>query len=242
MSFDNFIVRPKRQLVEKYQKIEMWLQLNNDHLAELEQHIAMLPTEAEPLSPDEQESTAIVYTNFQDKLIEVRENSGVYVVSGSNELELYRKRVEFYIKDNQNNLTIQRIKRNLSITRLDLEELENKLFDASGIGDLAQYQSTIHPDKSLGVFIRELVGLDRGAAKDAFATYLDESKFNSQQIRFVNTIIDYLTQNGVMSPSMLAQAPFTDIHFEGVFGLFDDPVAIDLRDTIKRVEAMAVGE
>ncbi|MCF2921337.1 hypothetical protein L1264_12705 [Pseudoalteromonas sp. APAL1] len=104
------------------------------------------------------------------------------------------------------------------------------------------YLKTIHPDKSLGVFIRELVGLDRGAAKEAFAEYLGETKFNSQQLRFVNTIIDYLTQNGVMSPAMLAKPPFSDIHFEGVFGLFDDGTVMDLRYKIKDVEAKAVGE
>ena len=67
-------------------------------------------------------------------------------------------------------------------------------------------------------------------------------KYNSQQLRFVNTIIDYLTQNGVMSPAMLAKPPFSDIHFEGVFGLFGDGVVMDLRNKIKEVEARAVGE
>ncbi|HBY85872.1 MAG TPA: restriction endonuclease subunit R [Colwellia sp.] len=331
MNLDNFMVRPKRQVVEKYQKVEMWFHLTNEHLAELEKQVAILPTEADPLAPDEKdeelalrfdhmllsmqlalvdktgisdfyrdklnqiaakleskasvpavgeqlewiqyvqsanfwtdlsleeleqtrrklrllmrfiekESTGIVYTNFQDELLDVRENEGVYNISSGNELELYRKKVESYIKENQDNLTIQRIKRNQPITKLDLAELDNKLFEASGIGDIETYQSTIHPDKSLGVFIRELVGLDRGAAKEAFADYLDDAKFNSQQIRFVNTIIDFLTQNGVMSPAMLAKPPFSDIHFEGVFGLFEDSVVMDLRNRIKRVEAQAVGE
>ncbi|MGY0587998.1 MAG: type I restriction-modification enzyme R subunit C-terminal domain-containing protein, partial [Paraglaciecola chathamensis] len=79
-------------------------------------------------------------------------------------------------------------------------------------------------------------------AKEAFSVYLDEATYNSQQIRFVNTIIDYLTQNGVMSPAMLAKPPFSDIHFEGVFGLFDDGAVMDLRNRIKGIEASAVGE
>lgn len=41
---------------------------------------------------------------------------------------------------------------------------------------------------------------------------------------------------------MLAKPPFSDIHFEGVFGLFGDGVVMDLRNKIKEVEARAVGE
>ena len=336
MNLDNFMVRPKRLVVEKYQKQEMSFHLTNEHLAELEKQVAILPTEALPLEPDEKEeelalrfdhmllsmqlafvektgisdfyrdklnqiaakleskasvpavgeqlewiqyiqsdhfwtdlyygetgleeleatrrklrllmrfiekeSTEIVYTNFQDELLEVRENEGVYQIDSGNQLALYRKKVESYIKENQDNLTIQRIKRNQPITKLDLEELDKKLFETSGIEDIEKYQITIHPDKPLGVFIRELVGLERGAAKEAFADYLDEAKFNAQQIRFVNTIIDYLTQNGVMSASMLAKPPFSDIHFEGVFGLFDDSVVMDLRNRIKGIDKSAVGE
>ena len=330
MNLENFMVRPKRKVVEKYQKLDTWWQLDNVDIAELEKEIAVLPTEAEPIAPDEKEeelalrfdhmlltmqlgligkigisdyyrdkltqiaskleskssvpavsdqlewiqyvqsahfwtditleeleqtrrklrlllrfidkeSKGVVYTDFKDTLLGVNENQGVYTFNMDDSLELYRKRVESYIREHQDDLTIQRIKRNLPITKLDLEELDNKLFDVSGIGDMDSYLKTIHPDKSLGVLIRELIGLDRGAAKEAFAEYLDEAKYNSQQLRFVNTIIDYLTQNGVMSPAMLAKPPFSDIHFEGVFGLFDDAVVMDLRSKIKHIEAQAVG-
>jgi type I restriction enzyme R subunit len=222
--------------IEYVQSTNFWMETSLEDLEQTRRRLRLL------IHLIKKEKLGIVYTNFKDELLGIKENSGVYNVSPGTSLALYRKKVEAYIKANLDNLTIQRIKRNLPITKLDLKALEDKLFDASGIGDLAEYEATIHPDKSLGVFVRELVGLDRGAAKEAFAEYLDEAKFNSQQIHFVNTIIDYLTQNGVMNPSMLAKAPFTDIHFEGVFGLFDDNVVIGLRNTVKRVEALAVGE
>lgn len=112
----------------------------------------------------------------------------------------------------------------------------------SGIGDPMQYQETTHLDKSFGVFISELAGMDRDAAKEAFADYLDEAKFNAQQLRFINTIIDYLTQNGVMSPKQLAQPPFSDIHYETITGVFSLEEAIRIRDTFKGTESRAVGE
>ncbi|MFT6990699.1 MAG: hypothetical protein ACJASL_002681 [Paraglaciecola sp.] len=54
---------------------------------------------------------------------------------------------------------------------------------------MEQYKQIIHSDKSIGLFVRELGGLERGAAKETFAGYLDESKFNAQQIQFMNTIL-----------------------------------------------------
>jgi type I restriction enzyme R subunit len=228
-------VAEQREWIQYVQSAHFWTDLTLEELEQTRRKFRLL------MQFIKNESKETIYTNFQDQVLGVEENEGVYEFSHEVGLELYRKRVESYIRAHQDDLTIQRIKRNLSITKLDLDELDNKLFDASGIADKEAYLSTIHPDKSLGVFIRELVGLDRGAAKEVFADYLDEVKYNSQQLRFVNTIIDYLTQNGVMSPAMLAQPPFSDIHFEGVFGLFDDGVVMDLRNKIKSVEARAVG-
>ena len=331
MNFDNFIVRPKRKIVEKYIKPEIWQQLTTEHLGELINQIAYLPTDAAPIDLIEKEeelalrfdhmlltmqlglvdksgvsdfyrdkliqiaeklesktsipavamqldwiqyiqsanfwtdlslkeleetrkklrllmgyieteSAGVVYTDFQDQVLDIKENPGTYVFKGTNDLALYRKKVESYVRGHQDDLTIQRLKRNQPITKLDLEELENKLFEVSGIADKEQYMKTVHPDKPLGIFIRELVGLDRAAAKEAFADYLDETKYNSLQIQFVNTIIDFLTSNGVMSPAQLAQPPFSDIHFEGVFGLFDDTEVINLKNKIKFIEKQAVGE
>lgn len=331
MNLDNFIVRPNRKLVEKYQKEEIWQSLTDEHLGELVSQISRLPCEAEPIASDEQEDelalrfdqliltiqlsllerrgisdnqqdrllqiaqqlksrasippveaqidwieyvlsknfwqdmtledleitrrrlrlllrfidkerSAAVFTNFQDEVVTLQENEAPYSFGYSDALTLYRKRVESWVREHQHDLTIQRLRRGQQITKLDLEQLDNKLFEASGIADIETYQQTIHPDKPLGVFIRELVGLDRNAAKAAFADYLDETRFDSQQIQFVNTIIDWLTENGTMNPERLAQPPFTEKHFEGVFGFFDMPMIIELRDRIIRIEQSAVGE
>ncbi|WP_331459029.1 type I restriction-modification enzyme R subunit C-terminal domain-containing protein, partial [Pseudanabaena sp. 'Roaring Creek'] len=48
MNIDNFIVRPKRQLVEKYNNLEAWRSLSEQDLNELSQEIAGLPAQIEP--------------------------------------------------------------------------------------------------------------------------------------------------------------------------------------------------
>jgi type I restriction enzyme, R subunit len=52
MNLDNFIVRPKRRLVEKYAKDEPWVTLSPEEVAELSHEVAGLPSEVEPESEE----------------------------------------------------------------------------------------------------------------------------------------------------------------------------------------------
>ena len=63
----------------------------------------------------------------------------------------------------------------------------------------------------MGEFVREIVGLDMNAAKEAFAQYLNDASLDSRQIYFVNQIVEYIVHNGMMKDlSVLQEAPFTD--------------------------------
>ena len=48
MNLENFVVRPKRRLIEKYGKRESWVELNMESFAELALEVAGLPSELEP--------------------------------------------------------------------------------------------------------------------------------------------------------------------------------------------------
>lgn len=65
--------------------------------------------------------------------------------------------------------------------------------------------------KPLGEFVREIVGMDMSAAKEAFAQYLNHVNLDIRQIYFVNQIVEYIVRNGVMKDlSVLQEPPFTD--------------------------------
>lgn len=96
------------------------------------------------------------------------------------------------------------------------------LFGASEIESRDRFEAVFGKDLSLKLFIRKLVGLDRNAAKLAFAQYLKGGNFSANQICFVEAIIDHLTQNGVMDPGLLYEPPFTDLHHKGLDGVFED--------------------
>ena len=66
-------------------------------------------------------------------------------------------------------------------------------------------------EKPIGEFVREVVGLDMNAAKEAFAEFLGNTNLDSRQIYFVNQIVEYIVHNGMMKDlSVLQDAPFTD--------------------------------
>ena len=52
---------------------------------------------------------------------------------------------------------------------------------------------------------------------------------------FINSIISYLSSNGTIDKKMLFEAPFTNIHHQGLFGVFDDAVAIKVIKLIDSV-------
>ena len=53
---------------------------------------------------------------------------------------------------------------------------------------------------------------------------------SSQQIRFMEMIIDRLVSNGVVEPGQLDEPPFTGIHYDGLDGTFSD---VDADATIR---------
>jgi len=94
----------------------------------------------------------------------------------------------------------------------------------------------------LGLFVRSLVGLDREAATEAFSDFLADTTFTVDQIRFVNLIVEHLTDNGVMEARRLYESPFTDHAPHGPDMIFPEAVLDGLILTLDTVRAHALPE
>jgi len=80
----------------------------------------------------------------------------------------------------------------------------------SELGTRQDYENE-YGSKPLGEFVREIVGLDMNAAKEAFGEFLNDTSLDSNQIYFVNQIVEYIVHNGLLKDlSVLQDAPFTD--------------------------------
>lgn len=77
--------------------------------------------------------------------------------------------------------------------------------------ELSEADKAAYGHKPLGEFVREIVGLDMNAAKEAFSEFLDDTNLDSRQIYFVNQIVGYIVHSGMMKGlPVLQKSPFTD--------------------------------
>ncbi|MBE5039381.1 type I restriction-modification enzyme R subunit C-terminal domain-containing protein, partial [Ructibacterium gallinarum] len=144
-------------------------------------------------------------TNFADDILATEWNVSELE---NDDLKNYRAKAEFYIRQHQDNRTIAKLKGNIPLTAEDISELEKILWEE--LGSKEDYTAE-YGDKPLGEFVRELVGLDMNAAKEAFSEFLNNTKLDARQIYFVNQIVEYIVRNGIMKDlSVLQDAPFTD--------------------------------
>lgn len=179
-----------------------------------------------------------VYTDFEDTLGDPTEIQLPPVTPGT-DLDRFRAKVAAYLKQHEDHVALQRLRRNKQLTAADITSLEDMLL-ASGAGQEAEVQQVAEQTNGLGLFVRELVGLDREAAMEAFSTYLDEGRFTVEQIRFVNLIIEELTTNGVVEPRRLFESPYTDHASTGPDTLFPKAHVADIVTILDQVKSHAL--
>lgn len=144
-------------------------------------------------------------TNFADELLSMEWKESELE---NDELKNYKAKAEHYIRQHQDNPAIAKLKTNQPLTQADIEALEETLWHE--VGTKQDYEQEFGA-KPLGEFVREIVGLDMNAAKEAFSEYLTGTNLDSRQIYFVNQIVEYIVHNGMMKDfSVLQEPPFTD--------------------------------
>ena len=180
----------------------------------------------------------IIYTDFEDELSQAREVSLNGLVSATNSIQ-YKKKMMSFLFEHEDHIVLHKLKHNVPITQTDIEDLKRLLFETGDVGTLEDFERVYGKQEHLGLFIRSLVGLNREAAKKAFSDYLNGHRFSSTQIQFINLIIDYLSQNGVIEPSKLYEPPYTDFNTSGLDGVFQDNDADQIVGILKAIRQNA---
>ncbi len=318
MNVDNFVVRPKRAIVERYASAAAWDGLSTETLTALATEVAGLPTQLdaereEPKRFDalilnlqlavlradptftrlrdqvktiaaaleeyttipmvaaeieliqaiqseewwqdvtvamlesarrrlrglvafiEKSKRKIVYSNFEDQLGDATNiELGIFASTG---FEQFRKKARAFLQEHRGESAIKKIHMGWPVTPDDIAELERILLDA-GIATSMDLARALEEAGSLGLFIRSLVGLDRSAAKAAFASFLDATQFNANQIEFINLVIDELAANGTIAPSRFYESPYTDLSAVGPDGLFTSAQIDEMMSVLYRVTAL----
>lgn len=163
---------------------------------------------------------SVVYSNLKDDILGIRDGEVIAMprMTGAQ----YEKKFREYLRRHLDNIVIQRLRTNQPLTPKNLEELQTMLIEIGKedgetlLSDLlarGQAPSLVH-------FVRSLVGMDRAAVQAAFSRFLSDESLSAKQIRFVELIIDQLSENGVIEAKALYEAPFSALHGEGPEALF----------------------
>ncbi len=205
----------RRELIESMKTEVFYVNISQKKLEKVRAEIRDLlkyldPAESKP-----------VYSDLTDEALIFEEGEVKYGESR----ESYRNRVERFIREQQDHLTIRKFHTNLPITVAEIAELERILFDGDGRGTKEDFVRNLG-EQPLGRFIRSIVGLDTASARQAFSAFLSSGSLTADQIKFLDTIISYLTKNGTIDKAMLVAPPFNDLHDQGIFGIFKDDAQV----------------
>ena len=193
-------VAAQKETIEKVQTQEFW---DNATIIELDQvREAMRGL----LQYIDKLKRKIYYTDFTDDITDAAEGEPIYT---SNDLKNYKKKVEFYLKEHEDHMSVYKLRNNKKLNETDMKELERILWTELGSKDdyIKEYGDT-----PIGHLVRKIVGVDRAAVNEAFSKFLSDEHLNVNQIRFVNLIIDYIVANGnIEDNAVLMEEPFKSV-------------------------------
>jgi type I restriction enzyme R subunit len=145
----------------------------------------------------------------------------------------YRRRVESVLKGHFSDSPIlQEIRAGKAVNEEELDQLARLVLqvdDKANVKVLAGHDPQTR--KSLLAVFRGLVGLDAAAVDQAFTGFVhSHPQLSSQQLRFLQMLQNYISQNGGIEITRLYEPPFTTVHAESVDGIFTD--ASDVNDIL----------
>ena len=219
-------VEKQRDIIEKVQTTEFWDSVTIIELETVRNAMRGLLQYLDKIR------RKIYYTNFTDAIIDSAAGEPIY---GGNDLKNYRKKVEFYLKEHSDRLSVYKLKNNKKLSQADLKELERILWTELGSKDdyIKEYGDT-----PIGRLVRQIVGVDRAAVNEAFSEFLTVERLNLNQMRFVNLIVDYIVANGNIDDNkVLMGEPFKSVG--SITSLFKDDMGtakqiMGVVDQIKR--------
>jgi type I restriction enzyme R subunit len=186
----------------------------------------------------------IVYTTFKDV---VDEPVIVKPLTQGIDLTQYKKRMDKLIEANRDHITINKLRRLIPLTETDLDELDRLLFEGKEeerevffrlYGDKPKVQFEIdNPPVSL--LIRSLIGLERSDVETRLSEYINRSNINTQQIAFVDQLVEFFVRDGYVPVGALYEPPFDQYHFGGPDELFGSN-ADRLIDFVEMANRLAV--
>lgn len=220
------VVAAQRESIEKITGTNFWLNCTDDDLDEMSLRLGTL------MRFREQFSRELLRTDLMD-LLTVKE----YIEFGPKHERLsmpqYRQKVEDFIRELvKTNMSLQKLIVGEDLTEEEIDELAQILRDQ--YPNITEYiLQEIYDNQSAKFiqFIKHILGLEPLATftetvSMAFDDFIRKHNYGQYQIQFLLTLKTYILQRGKIERRDLVNAPFTQLHPEGIRGIFK-PSEID---------------
>lgn len=214
-------VRNNAEMIDRIQTKEFWED------ADIFDYEKVREALRELIKLIDREGRGIYYTDFKDEVVGSRESTPIYDV---NELGNYKRRVEHYLREYKDNLSIYKLRNNEELTESDIKFFERILWEE--LGSKEEYKETFG-EKPLLKLVTSITGMEKMAAEKVFSKFLTDESLNSNQIDFVNNLVNYIVKNGSIEKEVLQTYPFNKNG--GVTVLFRDKVNV-VRDIVSVID------
>lgn len=204
-------VKQKQGALEEACTNEFWSSIEVDKLEKLREEVRDL------IKFLERDMKSMIETNFSDYVIDKGLGS-----SPKMEFKNYKERVIDYLSENVDLPVIEKIQNLEQLDKQDINDLQEILWKK--LGTKEEFDS-ISNGKTVGVFVRKIVGLSSEKVNEILNEYLQEYNFNSQQEEFLNEIVTFVKENGDILPEDLNESdPFKNIEYTDIFDGETDPL------------------
>ena len=224
-------VKAKAESIKKVRSREFWDGVTQPQLEDLRvelrgimkhQGFRAIATTA-PVVLDVRDS-AVNRAHYQTKL------EGLQLVE-------YRNRVKKALLDHfETNLVLRKIRSNIRVSDADVKKLAELVLNVDPGADLGRLFTQEPSDEEgaaadaadrLQFVIRGLVGLDAEEVEKAFTDFVHAfPKLSAQQVQFLTLVKQHITDHGMLRIEDLYEAPFTQLHSDGVDGVFTDDAQV----------------
>ena len=160
-----------------------------------------------------------VYTDFEDQFSEI-ENGEDYAVNSPVNKDRYLRKIRKFIEEHSNHLVIEKIRQAKPLTDKDIKTLEQFLLESDPGISKEEFHELVGEEMELIIFVRSVSGLERKAVIQQFEEFLQDKRLSSNQIQFIEQMIEFYIKKGHLDVANLYEPPFDFIDQDGLDGVF----------------------
>jgi type I restriction enzyme R subunit len=168
----------------------------------------------------ERKKRAPVYTDFEDEFSEVEIDDSFAADPAINK-ERYLRKIRKFIEEHSSHLIIEKIRNAKPLTDQDIDTLQKFLLDSDPAISSDEFHEIIGEELELIKFVRSVSGLKRERVIQEFEEFLQDNRLSSNQIQFIEQMIEFYAQKGNLEIANLYEPPFDFIDEDGIDGVFD---------------------